>query len=210
MVRALADATAWDDPRYFIGGPTRDQVKRIQWDKVKALTPSHWVKRIYDSDLCIKTIWGSELWLMGLDKPARLEGSPWNGCHMTEYATCKDLWDANLRPALADRRGWAILEGTPDFNGANAIRYEAQHNLALSGKEPQWQTFLWSSRDVLDADEIDEMQRTMDPLLFDQEINGSFVSMPDRAYHTFSETVHVDDKRAVFIPGQPVYVGADF
>ena len=31
--------STYDDPRYFIGAPTRDQVKRIYWQDVKSLVP---------------------------------------------------------------------------------------------------------------------------------------------------------------------------
>jgi hypothetical protein len=76
----------WSNPRSFIAAPTRDQVKSIYWTSVKALTPRPWIERINETELSIFTRWGAELRLVGLNEPARFEGSPWDGGCVDEYA----------------------------------------------------------------------------------------------------------------------------
>ena len=83
LVESLPIPKPWDDPRYFFGAPTRDQAKRIAWDDLIALTPKSWLlpggRGISHSDLCIRTIFGSSLWVLGMDVPARMEGVGWDG-----------------------------------------------------------------------------------------------------------------------------------
>ena len=53
--------------------------------------------------------------MVGLDKPERIEGQPWDGGVLDEYANMKaHAWGANVRPALSDRLGWCDLIGVPE------------------------------------------------------------------------------------------------
>ena len=58
---------------------------------------------------------GSMIQVIGLDKPERIEGMPWHGCHITEIGNIKETaWGENIRPVLSDTNGWAILDGVPE------------------------------------------------------------------------------------------------
>src|SRR3972149_6468791 len=89
LVMALPEKKHWPDARYFAAAPTRDQAKRIFWNDLKGLVPRRWVRRVYDGDLCIVPPFGSELWVVGLDKPQRIEGTPWDGGVLDEYANMR-------------------------------------------------------------------------------------------------------------------------
>ncbi len=89
LVVAIPRDTGFADPRYFAAAPTRDQAKRIFWKDLKALIPSEWVRRIYETELCITTIFSSEVWVVGLDKPQRIEGVAWDGGVLDEYANMR-------------------------------------------------------------------------------------------------------------------------
>ena len=87
---------------YFAAAPTHDQAKKIFWDDLKAFTLSaaH-AKRPSESDRIIYLPNGSELHVIGLDKPQRIEGIPWKGGGIDEFADIKsDAWEANILPAL--------------------------------------------------------------------------------------------------------------
>ena len=79
IVRWLNVTKPWPDPLYFFALPTRDQAKRVAWPKFKALVPKYWVASISESELSIETIYGSKLYVLGLDKPERAEGVGWDG-----------------------------------------------------------------------------------------------------------------------------------
>lgn len=101
--------------RYFHGAPTHKQAKDIFWDSVLKDTA---LLRSFKSetDLFVRLYNGSEIHVIGLDKPERIEGQPWHGCHITEFGNLKGplAWTSNIRPVLSDTQGWALLDGVPE------------------------------------------------------------------------------------------------
>ena len=65
---------------YFAAAPTHDQAKKIFWDDLKAfsLCAMH-PRRPSESERIIYLPNGSEIHVIGLDKPQRIEGVPWKG-----------------------------------------------------------------------------------------------------------------------------------
>ncbi|HEY3875557.1 MAG TPA: hypothetical protein VGM92_08765 [Candidatus Kapabacteria bacterium] len=180
---------------------------------MKQLIPDHWKLKTYESDLCIRLKMGSEFHVIGLDKAQRFEGSPWDGVHITEYADCKEgIWDLNIRPALTDRRGWAIIEGTPDFDKPNNFKYEEQYLAAISGNDPSLAAFAWRSREVLPAEEVEAWRTQMDPLYFEQEEGGGFIRTPDAAYYSWGDSEESGnlDSALTVNPRLPIYIACDF
>jgi len=195
--RRLADhlfRDTWHElpSRYFAAAPTRSQAKRIWWQDLKKLVPLKYRRDTSESELRIRTGGGAELWVVGLDKAERIEGTPWDGCIIDELATCKPgIWDANIRPALADRRGWAWLIGVPDMHGSGQCDYQRLVDLAKTGVDPEWKLFTWKSADILPPEEIDSARRRIDERLFQQEYEGRFVALGGRAFPDFDAAVHV-------------------
>lgn len=66
--------------RYFIAAPTRDQVKKIYWADMKQLCLTSMASKApSESDLIIYLDNGTEVHLIGLDRPERIEGVLWTG-----------------------------------------------------------------------------------------------------------------------------------
>ena len=203
---ALAENKPWPDPRYFAAAPTRAQAKRIFWKDLKDLVPGNWVKRVYETDLCIVTRSGSELWVVGLDKPQRIEGTPWDGGVLDEYANMKPTaWTENIRPALSDRKGWCWFIGVPE--GLNHYRELAEY--ARSGVDGDWGFYSWHSKDIIDREEIEAARRHLDPRTFRQEYEGSFEAASGRVYYAYSREKH-EDGSIRFDPHRPIIVCCDF
>jgi hypothetical protein len=178
--------------KYFAAAPTREQARRIFWDDLKALTPRKFIASISETQLRIVTAGGAELWVVGLDVPERIEGTGWDGCVIDEIANCHPkIWDAHVRPALADRRGWAWLIGVPDMDSPGQMDYEKMVLLAQGCAEPEWRCFYWPSADILPADEVESARRRLDPLIFRQEYLGEFVIARGRAFVDFNPQLHV-------------------
>ena len=89
LVRAALFGSAYDRPRYFAAAPTRDQAKRIYWTDLKALMPKEFVVDVSETELRLGLVTNAELWVVGLDKPERIEGSPWDGGVLDEYGNMK-------------------------------------------------------------------------------------------------------------------------
>lgn len=113
------------------------------------------------------------------------------------------IWQQMLRPCLSDRRGRALLIGTP--RGHNWIwdRYSAARRDDTDGKgDPEWYAWrapTWTN-DVKfkggpeDAEIVslrDEATRCGMLPLFDQEYGASFTALQGRVYQAFDASRHV-------------------
>jgi len=177
---------------YFAAAPTYAQVKKIFWDDLKLLTfSSTHEKRPSESDLRIFMPNGSEIHLIGLDKPARFEGIPWTGGGIDEIADIKpDAWEANIFPALntvnptrPDHRAWCWLTGVPD--GLNHYYDLCQY--ALKNNDPDWSVYHWKSEDILPPDVIAAAKRVMSEQQYNQEFCASFETATGRIYGDYGQ-----------------------
>jgi len=206
FVSAARARAPWDDPRFFAAAPVRDQAKRIYWNDLKAMMPPAFVRSISESTLTITTEIGSELVVVGMDKPQRIEGTPWDGGVLDEFANMKPgAWGENVRPALADRKGWAWLIGVPEARN----HYYKINQYALSGVDPDWHSYTWPSRDILDPEEVAAARRQLDELVFQQEYEASFVNFEGRCYYPFTEATHCT-RKLVYNPRAPLIFCFDF
>jgi len=184
---------------YFCAAPTRDQVKKIFWDDMKAMTfsASH-AKAPSESDLKIFMPNGSEIHLIGLDKPQRIEGIPWTGGVIDEIADVKeDAWQANILPALntvsplrPDYRAWCWLIGVPD--GLN--HYYDMYQYATTSGDPEWAAYHWKSSEILPSDVIASAKRVMSKKQFQQEFEASFETATGRIYEDYSTANHTTEE----------------
>ena len=184
---------------YFAAAPTHDQAKKIFWDDLKAFTLScmH-KKRPSESDRIIYMPNGSEIHVIGLDKPQRIEGIPWTGGGIDEFADVKsDAWEANILPALntvnptaPDYRAWCWLLGVPD--GLN--HYYDLCQKAETGEDPNFAVFHWKSAEILPPDVIAAMKRAMSAKQFKQEFEASFETAAGRIYEDYSKANHTRER----------------
>lgn len=206
LLKAALSAQGYADPRYFAGAPTRDQAKAIYWNDLKAMIPRALVRgKPRETDLCIPLWNGAEIYVIGMDKPERIEGRPWNGGVLDEFANMKPgAWGENVRPALSDRRGWCWLIGVPE--GRN--HYYDINQYALHSGDPDWASFTWKSADILPREEVEAARRQLDELVFQQEYEASFVNFVGRIYYNFTEATHVAP--LAYDPTKPLAFCFDF
>lgn len=211
LVRRAMRGSRFDSPRYFAAAPTRDQAKRIYWDDLRKLIPAWMVDgEPSATDLCIPLKNGASVWVVGMDKPERIEGQPWDGGILDEFGNMKaKAWPENVRPALSDRMGWCDLIGVPEGRNHyyDAVKL-AQSELAERGAESDWGYFHWKSAEILPASEIAAARRTLDDLTFQQEYEASFVTFTGRAYYPFDDAKHT--ARLQYNPDAPLIIALDF
>lgn len=192
VIRAMEACTPWE-PRFFAAAPTRDQAKRIYWDDLKALSPRDLLAaRPSETELMIPFKNGAQLWVVGMDKPERIEGQPWDGGVLDENGNMKPTaWAANVRPALSDRLGWCDLIGVPEGrNHYYDLDKAAKAMMAEKGDASEWGSYSWPSSDILPASEIEAARRDLDELTFQQEYEASFINFSGRAYYVFLDRTH--------------------
>lgn len=210
-VKPEFNGNTWDDQHFFAAAPTRDQAKRIWWNDLKRMIHRDYVANISETELRITTKWKADLTVVGLDKPERIEGTPWDGGVIDELANVRpDAWSAHIRPALSDRNGWCWMIGVPDMDSPGQVEYKRMVDYAKSGVDPEWDCFSWPSSDIVDPKEIESARRTMDEQMFAQEFGGQFVLASGLAFPTFDLKLHVNDTEAVYDHLLPICLAWDF
>jgi hypothetical protein len=68
-----------EEQKFFCGAPTYNQARAIFWEDLKKYTSVMWEGKPSETALIIKLINGSEIHVVGLDKPERIEGQVWHG-----------------------------------------------------------------------------------------------------------------------------------
>jgi hypothetical protein len=212
LVRRAIRGSRFDRPRYFFGAPTWDQAKRIAWADLKRLVPKEAMRgRPSESELIIPLWHGGEIYLLGMDKPERIEGAPNDGGVLDEYGNMKEkAWGEHVRPALSDRDAWCDLIGVPEGrNHYYVTALKAQADIAERGDDSEWGYHHWISADILPAKEIEAARRDLDELTFQQEYEASFVNFEGRAYYNFSDE-NKARLRDRYDPKQPLLICLDF
>jgi len=191
IVLAAMEGTGFADPRFFAAAPTRDQAKRIFWADLKAMVPKQFLaKRPSETELMIPLVNGASIWVVGMDKPERIEGPPWDGGVLDEYGNVKaQAWGENVRPALSDRVGWCDLIGVPEGRNHYYDLFQRAKADEADGSG-DWGAFHWISADILPPEEIEAAKRDLDELTFQQEYEASFVNFVGRAYYPFNDIDH--------------------
>lgn len=183
------------DEMYFAAAPTHAQAKKIFWNDLKKFTfASTHPKRPSESELKIFMPNGTEIHVIGLDKPERIEGINWTGGGIDEFADLKpDAWPLHIYPALntvnptrPDYLAWCWLLGVPD--GLN--HYYDLVQMAEAGVDPQFKVFHWKSAEILPAHVIESAQRTMSSKQFKQEYEASFETASGRIYEDYTKINH--------------------
>lgn len=182
---------------YFIAAPTRDQVKKIYWSDMKKLCLSSLCSKApSETDLTIFLDNGTQVQLIGLDRPERIEGVFWSGGVIDEIADVKaEAWESNIRPALdtfnptrPEYKAWCWLIGVPD--GLNHYYDMAQY--AETANDPEWKCFHWKSSEILPPETIAAAKRQMSMRQYKQEYEADFVGATGRIYEDYGKENHTD------------------
>lgn len=177
---------------YFASAPVHEQAKKIWWRDLKLLTFSSLHKRPpSESERIIYLPNGTEIHVFGLDKPERMEGTPWTGGVIDEIGNTKpEAWQSNIRPALdtyyPHRPGfqaWCWLIGVPE--GMNHY-YDLAEYARTSG-DPDWGHYHWKSSEVMSVEAIEAARRELPPRLFRQEYEASFETVSGRIYEDYGD-----------------------
>jgi hypothetical protein len=165
---------------------------RVAWKLIvdRELIP---VRRKSERELFIHCSNGTFIECRSEENPDQLIGEGLDLIVCAEAARLKHrTWDQYLRPALADRRGAALLTSTP--RGFNWFYDFFNRGIAGSPTyEPGWESWQVPSRmnPLLSDEEIEEARRTSTPEAFAQEWEAKFISYGGLVFPEFDATIHV-------------------
>jgi hypothetical protein len=212
VVRFLPVKKPWANPMYFYALPTYNQAKRVAWEEIKNLVPKHWIAgEPKDGEMIIRTVFGSSLYVVGLDKPQRIEGNQWDGGVIDEFSDQRPgVFDKSVRPALSHKRGWCWMIGVPKRFGVGAVEFKDKFYKYLDIEaDPDFLSYTWSSEDILDPDELASARRNLSSEDYDEQYRASWVSIRGAVFHSFVEVFNVVAD-ATYNENLPIVVGQDF
>ena len=100
---------------FFYCAPTYRMAKDIAWKALKRLVPRAWIKSKNETDLKLELVNGSTIELKGVENAMALRGRSLAGVVLDEAAFMdSEVWFEVIRPALADKQGWALFISTPE------------------------------------------------------------------------------------------------
>jgi len=216
-------------PRFAYLAPFHIQAKDVAWSYLK-----HYTAKIPDVAVNETELWvelpprlehgsgsgGARIRLYGADNADRLRGLYFDGVVLDEYAQMHPrVWAEVVRPALADRQGWALFIGTPMgrngfcdlFEGARDGFRDAD---GARRRDPDWASFMFkaSETSIIPAPELEAAQRAMTPDQYAQEFECSFDAAIPGAYYA---QILADAERLgrirpfAYEPALPVHTGWD-
>ena len=166
----LSDKT---NPRYAYIAPTYRQAKNVAWDYLKHFAGAIPMVRFHETELRCDLPNGSRIQLLGAENPDSLRGIYLDGSVLDEMADMPEsLFPEVIRPALSDRKGWALFIGTPKGHNAFYELFEAAQ------EQNDWYTKVYkaSQTGILDDEELDAARAMMSPDQFEQEFECSWVA----------------------------------
>lgn len=166
--------------KYAFIAPYRHQVKDVAWEPLKALCAGIPGATVNESELRVDLPGGRRLQLYGADNADAIRGTGLDGVVLDEYAYADpEVFGRVIRPALADREGWAIFLGTP--HGRN--HFAELYDRAVGDRE--WHAVLYKASDsgVLSAEELAAAQAVMSPDEYAQEFEGVFEGSVRGSYY---------------------------
>lgn len=161
------------NPRFAYIAPTYRQAKAVAWDYLKQFAEKIPMVRFHETELRCDLPNGARIQLLGAENPASLRGLYLDGVCLDEMADMPEsLFPEVIRPALSDRKGYAVFIGTPRGHNAFYELYDA------AKAQDDWVTAVYkaSQTGILDDEELRAAESMMSADQYAQEYECSWVA----------------------------------
>lgn len=188
------------EPRFAYIAPYYAQAKDVAWGYLKRYTAPIPGVVTNESELRVDLPNGGRIRLYGADNYDRLRGIYLDGVVLDEFADMDPrAWSEVIRPALADRQGWALFIGTP--KGRNAF-WEV---FERSRTDPEWFSLRLraSETGILADEELRAMRSEMSEDEYAREMETSFDAAVEGSYYARVLTDAETEKRIGNVPHDP-------
>jgi hypothetical protein len=199
LLRSAAHAKK-NAARYAYLAPFQRQAKAVVWDMLKDQARSFKTLRVHESELRCDFENGARISLYGADDPDSLRGLYLDGVVLDEFQQMDPrVWSEVIRPALADRQGWALILGTPMGRNALWQIYERAKTA------PGWRATLYRASETaaLPAEELAAARAAMSEEEYAQEFECSFDAAIRGAYYGKLIAQAEAEKRIGRVPHDP-------
>lgn len=168
---------------YAYVAPFRTQAEQIAWGYLKHFTEPIPLVKYHEQKLQVTLPNGAQIRIFGADNPDALRGLYFDGVILDEVAQMKpEVWGEIIRPALADRLGWAVFIGTPKGINLFSQTYDTALKLQSEGN-PDWVAMLYSVNQTkaIKPEELESLKAEMSENEFRQEFMCDFTAAADNA-----------------------------
>lgn len=187
--------------------PTYPQARRVAWEAIKQMFPPDWILgEPSEVEMSITTKFNSKLFIAGLDKPQRIEGTQWSSIVIDESCDIKPgVFSRSIMPALTHHcfSCWRI--GVPKRQGPGAVEFRE----AFENADPA-DTYAtsWPTSDIVDPEVLEEAKRKIDPVDYAEQYDAKWQTMGGGIFYSFSDE-NVSEA-AVYRANSPIIVMSDF
>lgn len=196
-------------PRYAYIAPLLKQAKQTAWDYLKDFCLKIPNTTANEAELRIDMPGQKRIQIFGADNYDALRGIYLDGVILDEFGDMDPrAWVEVIRPALADREGWAIFIGTP--KGRNEFHRLYEH----AKKTPGWEAFMLKASEsrLIAESELADARAIMTQDQYAQEFECSFDAAIQGAFYA-EEFRRIDEDKRIrpvsWQPGQRVYTAWD-
>lgn len=170
-----------EEPRFAYVAPLYAQAKDVAWAYLKKFTAPIPGVTAHEQELRVDLPGGGRIRLYGADNYERLRGIYLDGVVLDEVGDMDPrAWSEVIRPALADRKGWAVFIGTPKGRNHFAdVWKQAQDN-------PDWYSLMLkaSQTGIVSPEELADARASgMSEDQYNQEFECSFDAAVVGAYY---------------------------
>jgi len=182
--------------------------KDIAWKTLKKIVPKEYIRTKNETDLRLDLINDSTIELKGTENAMALRGRSLSGVVLDEAAFMDaEVWFEVIRPALADKEGWALFISTPD--GTASWFYDLWCFVEEDTSD-LWQR--WSFTTIeggnVSPTEVEAARAQLDQRTFRQEFEASFENLTGLVAVSFSDDNISTTAKDISI--QPLLLGVDF
>lgn len=197
-----AGACKKTDPRFAYIAPQLNQAKDIAWQYLKQYSAFIPGVKVHESELWVQLPGGARIRIYGADNPDRLRGIYLDGVILDEFGDMDPtVWSQVIRPALSDRKGWAVFIGTP--KGKNTF-HEIWTDLEKFPASDWSRIMLKASETgLLDEAELADARKMMSEDEYAQEYECSFEAAVKGAYYGKEMNDAEADNRIAGVPYDP-------
>lgn len=193
---------------FFYCAPTYRMAKDIAWKTLKKIIPQEFISSKNETDLRLELVNGSTIELKGTENAAALRGRSLSGIVLDEAAFMEpEVWFEVLRPALADKQGWALFISTPDGTASWFYDIWCHCEEDTTGDWKRW-CFTTIDGGNVPPEEVEAARSQLDARTFRQEFEASFENLSGLVAVSFSDANIDSEVRD--LPILPLLLGVDF
>ncbi len=193
---------------FFYCAPTYRMAKDIAWKTLKKIIPKAYIRSKNETDLRLDLVNDSTIELKGTENAMALRGRSLAGVVLDEAAFMdSEVWFEVIRPALADKQGWALFISTPD--GTASWFYDLWC-FCEEDKTGDWIRWCYTTIQGgnVPAHEIEAARAQLDARTFRQEFEASFENLSGLVAVSFDDANISTEAQDISV--LPLLLGVDF